>query len=58
VSAAEEPWPWILLVETSGVGFATTIRDRYLKAVDLAAHGAAPDTLLVTHRLQLSMDEA
>jgi len=58
VAKGEEPWPWVLLVETGGVSFATSVADRYLKPVDLAAHGADPDAVLVTHRLQLSMDEA
>ena len=58
VGAAEEPWPWVLLVETGGVGLATSVADRYLTPADLAVRGAGPDVTLVTHRLQLSMDQA
>jgi hypothetical protein len=58
VAQGEEPWPWVLLVETGGVGFAEAIADRYFKPADLVAHGVAADAVLGCHRLQLSMDEA
>jgi hypothetical protein len=58
VAKGEEPWPWVLLVETGGVGFAEAIADRYFKPADLVTHGVAADAVLGRHRLQLSMDEA
>jgi hypothetical protein len=58
VAKGEEPWPWVFLVETGGIGFAQTIADRYLTPADLAGHGVAGDAVLGRHRLQLSMDEA
>ena len=58
VAKGEEPWPWVLLVETGGIGFAEAIADRYFKPADLAAHGLGGDAVLGRHRLQLTMDEA
>ena len=58
VAKGEEPWPWVLLVETGGAAFSQAVVDRYLKPAGLAAHGVAEDAVLGTHRLQLSMDEA
>ena len=58
VAKGEEPWPWVLLVETGGSGFAEAVADRYFEPVALARHGVAGDALLGRHRLQLSMDEA
>jgi hypothetical protein len=58
VAAAEEPWPWVLLVETGGVDFAQAIAERFRAGAELGAHGAAPDAVVVPHRLQLSMDPA
>jgi hypothetical protein len=58
VTQGEEPWPWVLLVETGGIGFAEAIADRYLKPADLAARGVAADAVLGQHRLQLTMDQA
>lgn len=58
VAAAEEPWPWVLLIETGGIDFAEAIAGRYRDGAELAAHGAAPDALALPHRLQLSMDAA
>jgi hypothetical protein len=58
VAAAEEPWPWVLLVETGGIGFAQALADRYFKPADLVGHGLGADAVLARHRLQLSMDQA
>jgi hypothetical protein len=58
VAKGEEPWPWVLLVETGGPGFSDAIADRYFKPADLAGHGVAGDAVLGRHRLQLTMDEA
>ena len=58
VAKGEEPWPWVLLVETGSDGFSAAIADRYFKPTDLAGHGVAADAVLGSHRLQLSMDEA
>jgi hypothetical protein len=58
VAQGEEPWPWVLLVETGGIEFAEGIAGRYLKPADLAAQGVGADAVLGQHRLQLSMDEA
>jgi hypothetical protein len=58
VAKGEEPWPWVLLVETGGEGFSDAIADRYFKPADLATHGVAGDAVLGRHRLQLTMDEA
>jgi hypothetical protein len=58
VAAGEEPWPWVLLVETGGAVFAEAIADRYFEPADLAGHGMAADAVLGRHRLQLSMDQA
>jgi hypothetical protein len=57
VQKGEEPWPWVLLVETGGADFSEAIASRYLKPADLAEHGVAGDAVLGSHRLQLSMDE-
>jgi hypothetical protein len=46
-----------VLVGTGGAGFSA-LASRYLKPADLAGHGVADDAVLVSHRLQLSMDEA
>jgi hypothetical protein len=58
VAAGEEPWPWVLLVETGGLGFAQAVAERHLSAGELAGHGAAPDAVVAVHGLQLSMDPA
>jgi hypothetical protein len=58
VQKDEEPWPWVLLVETGGATFSEAIASRYFKPADLAGHGVADDAVLVSHRLQLSMDES
>jgi hypothetical protein len=58
VAKSEEPWPWVLLVETGGPAFSQAIADRYLKPADLQGRGVAGDAVLAAHRLQLSMDEA
>ena len=58
VAKGEEPWPWVLLVETGGEAFADAIADRYFKPAALAAHGVGADAVLGRHRLQLSMEEA
>jgi hypothetical protein len=58
IAKGEEPWPWVLVVETGGAGFSQAIADRFFKPADLSAHGLAGDAVLSTHRLQLSMDEA
>ena len=58
VAKGEEPWPWVLLVETGGDAFADAIADRYFKPAALAGHGVAPDAVLARHRLQLTMDQA
>jgi hypothetical protein len=58
VQKGEEPWPWVLLVETGGDAFSEAIAGRYFKPDALAAHGVAGDAVLARHRLQLSMDEA
>jgi hypothetical protein len=58
VGAAEEPWPWILLVESAGLEFAEALAERHLKPAELAARGAAADAVLAVHALQLSMDRA
>ena len=58
VGQGEEPWPWVLLVETGGLEFAEGVAGRHFKPADLAAHGVAADAVLGRHRLQLSMDEA
>ena len=39
VAKGEEPWPWVLLVETGGEAFADAIADRYFKPAALAGHG-------------------
>ena len=36
VAKGEEPWPWVLLVETGGAEFAEAIAGRYFKPADLA----------------------
>ncbi len=58
VGAAEEPWPWVLLVETGGVDVAQALAERELAPAGLVGQGAAPDVQTVVHRLQLSMDAA
>ena len=58
VAKGEEPWPWVLLVETGGLGSREGVAGRHFKPADLAAHGVAADAVLGRHRLQLSMDEA
>jgi hypothetical protein len=58
VAKTEEPWPWVLLVETGGIEFAEGVAGRHFKPADLSAHGVAADAVLARHRLQLSMDEA
>ena len=58
VAKGEEPWPWVLLVETGGAAFSQAIADRYFKPGDLAGHGLAADAVLGRHNLQLSMDQA
>ena len=58
VDQGEEPWPWVLLVETGGIEFAEGVAGRHFKPADLAAHGVAAGAVLGRHRLQLSMDEA
>jgi hypothetical protein len=58
VAKGEEPWPWVLLVETGGIGFAQTLAERHFKPGALGAHGLGGDAVLGTHRLQLTMDQA
>jgi hypothetical protein len=58
VAAGEAPWPWVLLVETGGVGAAAAVAERHLGFGELGARGAAPDAVLAAHALQLSMDQA
>lgn len=58
VGAADEPWPWVLLVETAGPRFAEALADRHFRPPALAGHGVAPDAVVTAHGLQLSMDRA
>lgn len=58
VAAGDEPWPWIVLVETAGSGFAEGVAERHLQPADLAGRGVAPDAVVTVHGLQLSMDRA
>jgi hypothetical protein len=58
VAKGEEPWPWVLLVETGSADFSQVIADRYLTPAALEGHGVANDAVLMSHRLQLSMDES
>ena len=58
VAKGEEPWPWVLLVETGGIGFAQTLAERHFKPAALGAQGLGGDAVLGMHRLQLTMDQA
>jgi hypothetical protein len=55
-TAAEEPWPLVLLAECSDAGTAEALVAGPLAPAALATRGAGRDAVVVTHRLQVTMD--
>ena len=58
VGAAEEPWPWAVLVECSDAAVAHALVGGPLRSGTLVERGAAPDGIAAVYSLQVTMDRA
>lgn len=58
IGAEEEPWPLVLLVEGTAVEVVEALTGGPLHPEQLAARGVAPDAVVGSYRLEITMDPA